>query len=892
MATVTFDDRSFLIDGKRIWLVSGSVHYFRTPAALWADRLLKAKRGGLNCIDTYVAWNFHEMQEGKWDFTGDRDIVAFAKLVGQMGMYLILRPGPYICSEWDFGGLPSWLTTKPGMAYRTNNAAYTHYYDKYFRQVLPRLADLQITRGGNIILIQNENEYFTTTMPDRLSYLEFINQLFRRSGFDIPIISCNWQSEPAVPDCVECINAWDKAIPQLKKLRIRQPNAPLLMTEFWNGWYDNWGGSHQTRDAREVARRALEITGCGAQINYYMWHGGTNFGFWGSRLGDNEATWHTTSYDLDAPLAEGGGLTEKYCQTKLVNMFAQHMGPFLAGCTMGEPGVTAQDVPQVFNLQGERGRWAIITNNGRDDIRKAQVSLPREHVLEVSLEPFGAVAIPVGLKLSPERTLEFANLMPLGFFHDKILVLHGPAGFPAHLCINGKTIKAAVPSDDAPTVIPFEDLVVILISSDMAMRTWLVEQMLIFGPRFVGQTAEDVVHAPGGKDYFLIGPEGKLLRKKQAKPAAPAKLAVPKLAPWKFIAGNPELVVRSTEAPPVWQKIDRPRDVDSLGVPYGYLWYRVEINSPAAGTRHLFLPDCQDRANLFLNGTSLGIWGRGEGAHREPMAAKLVKGANTMVALVDNLGRFNYGSNIGELKGLYGHIYDAREIKPAKVKLKPEEVFARRLIPRRMTHLMPMLESSPVWLAQIELALPQVRPVHVSFRDVPHVLTVLCNDRQAGFFVQGSFGDVTLNAELQKGRNRVDILLWGDVTPAVLKNFSFWSLAENLTESAAWSFRPWAMPPITDDPGRKHGDHPGWYRTHFRGGAAAEPLFLRLAGKGKGQIFLNGHNVGRYWTIGPQEFYYLPSCWLAEENELTLFEEMGNPPAHCSLEFRSGGPYR
>lgn len=180
MPSIWYDDRSFFLDDRRIWLCSGSVHYFRVPHELWRDRLLKAKRAGLNCVQTYVAWNFHELQEGQWDFEGDRDVRSFIVQAGELGLYVILRPGPYICAEWDFGGFPSWLAAKGGIAYRTANASYMHYFDKYLGQLLPRLADLQVTQGGNIVLIQNENEYPYTTTPDRLNYCQFISQLFRR----------------------------------------------------------------------------------------------------------------------------------------------------------------------------------------------------------------------------------------------------------------------------------------------------------------------------------------------------------------------------------------------------------------------------------------------------------------------------------------------------------------------------------------------------------------------------------------------------------------------------------------------------------------------------------------------------------------------------------------
>ncbi|KKL84597.1 hypothetical protein LCGC14_1963150, partial [marine sediment metagenome] len=185
MPTVRYDDRSFIVDETRIWLSSGSIHYFRVPRELWRDRLLKAKRAGLNCVQTYVAWNVHEVAPGEWDFSGERDLREFILQAGELGLYVILRPGPYICAEWDFGGFPPHLTCKSGIAYRTANAAYMHYFDRYLGQLLPRLVDLQVTRGGNIILIQNENEYLHTTSPDRVNYCQFINQLFRRAGFDI-----------------------------------------------------------------------------------------------------------------------------------------------------------------------------------------------------------------------------------------------------------------------------------------------------------------------------------------------------------------------------------------------------------------------------------------------------------------------------------------------------------------------------------------------------------------------------------------------------------------------------------------------------------------------------------------------------------------------------------
>ncbi|MCD4699784.1 MAG: beta-galactosidase, partial [Phycisphaerae bacterium] len=514
MATVGYDNRSYFLDGRRLWLASGSIHYFRVPHQLWRDRLLKAKRAGLNCVQTCVAWNFHEPKEGQWDFSGDKDLREFIIQAGELGLYVILRPGPYICAEWDFGGLPSWLVTKSGITYRAANAAYLHFLGKYLGKVLPRLADLQVTRGGNIILIQNENEYYTTTMPDRLNYCKFISQLIRRAGFDIPIITCNNLTQPMVPDAIECFNGYKGSVQFLKRLRVAQPDAPMLATEFRPGGGDYWGGPHQTKDARESARLALEILGCGCQINYYMWHGGTNFAFWGSRLDSAESAWQTASYDYDAPLAEGGGLTEKYHLTKLVNMLANHFGQVIAQMRMEGPGVTVHDSTQVLNLSGPSGRLAVITNNGRDKVTSASISLPNGKEMEVSLLPLGAVAVPVMVRLTPDRLLNYANLMPLGLFGADNLVLHGPAGWEGRICINDQEIRHEVPEGDKPLILEHSGQKIIIINSDLAQRAWELDGSLVLGPKFVGETTDDIIPTSGMKQYSVISSDGQVTQKK------------------------------------------------------------------------------------------------------------------------------------------------------------------------------------------------------------------------------------------------------------------------------------------------------------------------------------------------------------------------------------------
>jgi hypothetical protein len=673
----------------------------------------------------------------------------------------------------------------------------------------------------------------------------------------------------------------------LKHMRLRQPNAPLLVTEFWAGWFDQWGTPHQQRDPKETARRALEAIGCGGQVNYYMWHGGTNFGFWGSRQVGCSDGYMTTSYDYDAPLAEGGGLTPKYYLTRLVNLFAQYMGPYLADCVMSTPGVNIHNASDVLNLSGPSGQWAVATHNGREEIKTLDISLPEGKHLTVSLEPFGATAVPINVRLTSTETLDYCSLMPLGFFAGKMLLLHGPEGFEASISINEKKLSLTVPDGDATRLYEHENLAIIVVNSELAQRTWVMDDSLILGPEFVGETAAHMEHPRGATQFTVITFDGKLAHKK-IKTTPPAKPAIPKLGPWKRLAISTE----PKNAALNWTKLDGPTDLDRLGVHYGYAWYQIKIDSKGPRKRNLMLPEFEDRATLFLNGKRLGVWGRGEGATRKPISGGLKKGTNILTVLADNLGRFNFGPRLGELKGFCGHLYDAKAIRTRKFKVKPEETFSRRIIPRGLTHVVSQLESLPLHSAELDISLPKVTPLYLTFDNLPCHAAVLCNERVIGFYhcMGKNFGDMVLGPELKRGKNRITLLLWGEnISSKTLDNVIFYSLSENLSEKAQWSWRRWTQPHEGESITGK--DFPAWHTCSFKNPHTMIPLFLNLSGAHKGQLFLNGHNLGRFWNIGPQQRYYLPSCWLKEQNELIVFEEQGNSPTGSKLEFCSNGPY-
>lgn len=880
MAQVSYDDRSFLVDGRRIWLVSGEIHYFRIPAPLWRDRLLKAKRGGLNCIATPLAWSLHEPAEGKWDFKGDLDVVAFVKMAQELGLYVILRAGPYVGADLGLGGLPPWLLAKSGMSLRSPSASFTHYFDRFYRQILPRLAECQVPRGGNIIAVQNEHDYTSGTMPDRINYLQFVSQLIRRAGFETPILTANALSNPPLGEAVECVTTDANEVQQFKRLRLAHPLEPAIDIEFNTGATGYWGQNCPTPDADTAARRAMEIVGCGGQINQYLFCGGTNLGFLAGRGPQGRFAFTTTSYDRGSPVSESGELTEKYYRLRLVNMLANHMGFSLANCCLDEPGVTIHDSTGVLNIAGPYGHWAVVTSGGRKDIASAEISLPTGETLRVPLAPLGACAVPVDIKLSASHTLDWANLTPLGFLANKVLLLHGPADWQATLSINGKAVEARLPAQDAPLLIDHQGLLVVLLSSDLAQRTWITDEAVVMGPLFVGETVDDVLLSPRIKQYSLLSLEDfKLKVKKSANGTAKhaSSASTPKLSAWKRQCVCTEPVAQDLE----WTPMRHCSDADHLGQHEGYIWYRAQVDSPRARKLALLPTGAADRATFYVNGSLAGVWGVGPDATLDPLKVSLRSGANSIVMLLDDLGRFHGGSRMGQPKGLWAPIYAAEPLKLRKIKLATSNTISRRLIPRHQSHLADMLDALPLQTASWSIPLKSITPIHVAFDDVPCHVGIVCNNRLAGLFINEgeNFGEVTLRAELTKGKNELSLLLWGACQESVLDKFRFHNLTEDLSEQAAWSHRPWQLC-ATEGPvvGK---DQPAWYAASFAG--IRDNLYLHVIGAKKGQLLLNGHNIGRFWTAGPQQDYYLPPCWLKEHNELLMFEEQGNAPSGARL---------
>ncbi len=319
MGILTYKNNSFYMDGAPYTVISGAMHYFRIPREYWRDRILKLKECGFNTLETYTCWNLHERREGEFDFSGQLDIAAYIDCAAELGMNVILRPGPYICAEWDFGGLPSWLLTYEKMPLRCYDEVFLskvrRYYTRLFDEVRAHLA----SRGGSIIMLQIENEY--GSYGNDKKYMRAIAELYRELRSDCLLFTSDGPtatmlSGGSLPEYLCAANFGSNVYENFRILAEFRKNQPLMCGEFWCGWFDHWGEEHHVRPTDEIVQCVRDFAACGASFNFYMFHGGTNFGFTnGANYGEKyEPT--VTSYDYNAPLNEAGDRTETYRRIK------------------------------------------------------------------------------------------------------------------------------------------------------------------------------------------------------------------------------------------------------------------------------------------------------------------------------------------------------------------------------------------------------------------------------------------------------------------------------------------------------------------------------------------------------------------------------------------------
>ena len=316
--TFVAGNKTFLLNGKPFVVKAAEIHYPRIPREYWEHRIKMCKALGMNTICIYIFWNLHEQREGVFDFTGQNDVAEFCRLAKKHGMYVIVRPGPYVCAEWEMGGLPWWLLKKKDIRLREQDPYFMSCVDRFEKNVAKQLAPLTIQHGGPIIMVQVENEY--GSYGEDKAYISQIRDTLRKywdtSNAKTTLFQCDWNSnfeKNGLDDLTWTMNfgTGAKIDDQFSRLRELRPNSPLMCSEFWSGWFDKWGARHETRPAKDMVAGIDEMLSKGISFSLYMTHGGTSFGHWAGANSPGFAP-DVTSYDYDAPINEYGEPTEKF----------------------------------------------------------------------------------------------------------------------------------------------------------------------------------------------------------------------------------------------------------------------------------------------------------------------------------------------------------------------------------------------------------------------------------------------------------------------------------------------------------------------------------------------------------------------------------------------------
>lgn len=563
MPSVTYDGRSFMIDGRRIWLVSGSVQYTRISREDWPKAIWAAKLAGLNCIETPIFWNRCEPRPGQFEFTGEHDIRHFVELIGRAGMYCIIRPGPFVGSQWDMGGLPPWLLAVKNMKLRTANQPFLEATSRYITALAEQLKDLQVTSpgpggGGPIILVQNEMHWMGGDDKEALMYLGEIGRYLRESGFNVPAINANnlWQGVEGEIDCWTAPapdaspageHDSDQQLPgdheagdmlsMLRQLAAVRPDQPRIVIDFEVGQPAIWGAppSAAIESPAVIQQRLGQILATGGQFNISPFAGGTNFGFWGGQLAGHHRAYSAAMRTHESPLSESMTPGESYSSLRRLCTFASRFGRIFANLDPGYRPVVIAPTMQAARVEkkgsaakgehvagekpislvhtsGPQGSVAFIFapplesaggGEAEKELRSYSLILADGTSIPVSLGADGLAWCLFDAYLGGRARLDYSGLCTFGIV-GRILVTFGPAGAEGVLSINGSPLHVQVPKGKAgPVVVQHEEITVIVCNTEQIDTTFLGDDSVYLNCAGLTQNGEPIA-LPGAKNCVRI----------------------------------------------------------------------------------------------------------------------------------------------------------------------------------------------------------------------------------------------------------------------------------------------------------------------------------------------------------------------------------------------------
>jgi hypothetical protein len=868
---IRYDSSCFTINNKDTIIFSGAFHYPRCHKALWRDRLTKFKAAGFNAIETYVFWNYHEAEKGKSNLT---DFEDFIKLVHEMGFYMIVRPGPYVCAEWERGGFPDWVATMR-FPLRSNHPESLRTSQHWYDQVLPVIQRHQITMGGPIIMVQVENEYdFSPPMPDadKREYIRALANLVWGAGISIPVITC-WtkqareNSDPDMAKIMDTCNFYPRwnivkeVVPELQKLRKEEPSSPVAITELQGGWFSQFGGKlsidQDGVNAEQLDTLTKTVLEQGVtSFSYYMGYGGTNFDWAAKTL--------TTTYDYAAPIREPGGLWDKYYAAHGICQFLRLHGDVLTRAQALEGGAESTN-PNLSVTERINGQSAVLfvreNANAEQHYKmtfvdpasptKRRISVPREGELVIGPREMKMLAVQAPIPGSQLR-YSTAEVLAHGTNLDRnFLILYDVPGGAAEISlatrdephVEGDTTYQYWDPEYESAVfgVRFEKteklllvndhLLVILLPRDRALRTWVTE----FPTKALPYSEEaKSFSVPFIADSYMFAGSGSRANRIWAD--------------LDFLPGQHELIVLlPTKPDKCW--------VD--GVPADFTYERehrttrLQVTTPALPIKPLDLGSGQAWVEKF--DASSGHWqSNAPGAFEDtgPVPYGYVK----------YKAQFEYANQPKMFISTFAD--DAIKVfingKPVEEALKPTRAIEFELA----KYAQPGTNT-------LEIAYEAFGAVNgdKEMGDLKGVEFVrLGSDTQSGSAIAPL--QIQRFAAPMRGRDVDPAFAGAGWSPA---SFQASGSADQLVPAFTWCQTPLALP----------GVEPGWM----------VPWKLTFEADRDALIYLNGKFVGRYVTVGPQKEFYLPGPYFAPAggNTLTFVLAYTDRPGH--LRTLRVGPY-
>jgi hypothetical protein len=955
MAQAAITREGLFIDGKHVYLLSGVIHYFRWPRGEWRDILLKAKAGGLNTIDTVIPWNLHEPEPGVFNFAAEADLPAYLDLIHELGMYAIVRPGPYICAEWENGGFPAWLTVQ-NLKLRTDDPIFLAATQRWFDRLLPIFVERQLDRGGPIILCQIENEHWASGVYGHDAHQTTLAQMQQAAGLTVPFYTCMG----GLAGYPEFRNGWSGMAAKLQATRSAWPDNPLIVSELWSGWFDNWGASaHNGKTANSLDRMLHELIAVGCSgVSHWVFAGGTNFGWYGGRTVGGDTIHMTTSYDYDAPITEYGQPTEKFFVARRHHLFLSTLGAqvsrLLADAKSGGPTVI---VPQAV-----KGRWAggeepfrtvkngdfsaTFLQNTTADRTTLQVFSTNPNVhLSIDVEAQSIKPIYFNLDLpspSPENRgrdgvgvrVNYHTSRLLGHFVGRVdnspgqvgnlpyLVLYGTHGEVGDLQLQADTAWQMIDRGnvqtkiddlaitvhywitDRPQIIRTNHLNIVILTQACAERWWpLPDGSFLCGPDLVLE--DGTISETGVMPFYEI-------RNGELGIGNHAPRTTPYLIPLEWETLSVAELADDWLTPTA--NIQHPTSFDQLGCYLAYGWYaaRIEVSEPIETT--LAAPWLSDRGIVFIDGQRVGTVGISPSEPCWTLPVKLAAGQHELRLLVDNLGRFNYGSNTGEQKGLLDNVYwggRQEDITSGWIALWQEAAFAGEALANAKPQYARAdasnvdlgnfaFQGGHVWLLR-DIEVAEGENIILQFTGDRNPGALYVNGQAVQRFSRhhgGGYIKRDVTSLLKPGRDTLALHIENYAGAAWQAQLLRFDRGQAL--QGEWYFKQGVAPSpalprfsgegTTPSPALPRfsgeGAGPRFYRARFAydaGHHGREPFMFDAHGLRKGHLWLNGRALGRYWQIGPQEFYKVPAVWLQAENELLIFEEEDGHPQTNAL---------